>query len=43
MDRLVADALSKIEARENAKPAEQPTLLQLEKKLAAQQEAQQGK
>ncbi len=43
MDRLVADALTKIQARENARPAEQPTLLQLEKKLAAQQEAQQAK
>lgn len=41
MDRLVADALVKIDLREKAKPIEQPTLLQLEKKLARQQEAQQ--
>jgi len=43
MDRLVEDALVKIDLREKAKPIEQPTILELEKKLARQQEAQQGK
>lgn len=41
MDRLVTDALSKIEEKEKAKPIEQPTLIELEKKLSRQQEAQQ--
>lgn len=41
MDRLVEDALVKIDLKEKAKPIEQPTILELEKKLARQQEAQQ--
>lgn len=41
MDRLVDDALVKIELKEKAKPIEQPTLIELEKKLARQQQAQQ--
>ncbi|MFN2426116.1 MAG: HEAT repeat domain-containing protein [Candidatus Binatia bacterium] len=43
MDRLVDDALVKIDEREKAKPIEQPTILELEKKLARQQEAAQPK
>jgi hypothetical protein len=43
MDRLVDDALIKIDQREQARPIEQPTLLQLEKKMAKAQEAQQQK
>jgi HEAT repeat protein len=43
MDRLVADALVKIDVKEKTKPVEQPTILQLEKKLAKQQEAAQQK
>jgi len=39
MDRLVEDALVKIDVKEKAKPIEQPTILELEKKLARQQEA----
>jgi len=41
MDRLVDDALVKIDQREKARPIEQPTLLELEKKMAKAQEAQQ--
>jgi hypothetical protein len=41
IDRLVDDALVKIEQREKARPIEQPTLLELEKKMARAQEAQQ--
>ena len=41
MDRLVDDALVKIDQKEKAKPIEQPTILELEKKLARQQQAQQ--
>jgi len=43
IDRLVADALVKIDLKEKNKPAEQPTILELEKKLARQQEAAQKK
>jgi HEAT repeat protein len=43
MDRLVDDALVKIDEKAKAKPVEQPTLLQLEQKLARQQEAAQKK
>jgi hypothetical protein len=43
MDRLVNDALVKIDLKEKARPVEQPTLLELEKKLARQQEAAQKK
>ncbi len=41
LDRLVADALVKIEIKETARPVEQPTLIELEKRLARQQEAAQ--
>lgn len=41
MDRLVDDALVKIDQREQARPIEQPTLLELEKKMAKAQQAQQ--
>lgn len=41
MDRLVDDALVKIDQREASRPIEQPTLLELEKKMAKAQEAQQ--
>ena len=41
MDRLVNDALVKIDEKAKAKPVEQPTLLELEQKLARQQEAAQ--
>jgi len=40
MDRLVEDALTKIDLMEQNRPIEQPTLIQLEKKLQAQQDAQ---
>ncbi len=43
MDRLVEDALVKIDLKEKNKPVEQPTLIELEKKLARQQEAAQKK
>jgi hypothetical protein len=43
MDRLVDDALVKIDQKEKAKPIEQPTILELEKKLARQQEGQKKK
>lgn len=43
MDRLVDDALEKIEQRDKNKPIEQPTLLELEKKMAKAQAAQQEK
>jgi HEAT repeat protein len=43
MDRLVADALVKIDQKAQVKPMEQPTLIELEKKLARQQEAAQQK
>lgn len=43
MDRLVADALVKIDQKQRARPIEQPTLIELEKKLARQQEAAQQK
>jgi HEAT repeat protein len=43
MDRLVDDALVKIDEKARTKPVEQPTLLQLEQKLARQQEAAQKK
>ncbi|HXC52287.1 MAG TPA: HEAT repeat domain-containing protein [Candidatus Limnocylindrales bacterium] len=39
LDRLVTDALVKIDLRAKNKPIEQPTLIELEKKLARQQEA----
>jgi HEAT repeat protein len=39
MDRLVEDALYKIDEKARNKPVEQPTLIQLEEKLARQQEA----
>ena len=39
MDRLVEDALVKIDLKEKNKPIEQPTLIELEQKLAKQQEA----
>jgi len=41
MDRLVEDDLAKIDLKEKTKTVEQPTLIELEKKLARQQEAQQ--
>lgn len=41
LDRLVDDALVKIQQKETARPVEQPTLIQLEKRLAQQQEAAQ--
>lgn len=41
VDRLVDDALLKIDEKAKAKPVEQPTILQLEQKLAKQQEAAQ--
>lgn len=43
MDRLVEDALAKIDLKEKNKPIEQPTLIQLEKRMAQQQEAAQKK
>jgi len=43
MDRLVEDALVKIDLKEKARPIEQPTLIELERKLARQQQAQQQK
>jgi len=39
MNRLVDDALVKIDQKEKNKPIEQPTLIELEQKLARQQEA----
>lgn len=41
LDRLVDDALVKIQQKETARPVEQPTLIELEKRLARQQEAAQ--
>jgi HEAT repeat protein len=41
VDRLVDDALLKIDEKAKARPVEQPTILQLEQKLAKQQEAAQ--
>lgn len=43
MDRLVDDALEKMDQREKNKPIEQPTLIELEKKMAKAQAAQQEK
>lgn len=43
MDRLVDDAIEKMDQREKNKPIEQPTLLELEKKMAKAQAAQQEK
>jgi HEAT repeat protein len=43
MDRLVEDALAKIDLHELNKPVVQPTLIELEQKIAKQQEAAQKK
>ncbi|HEY2774511.1 MAG TPA: HEAT repeat domain-containing protein [Candidatus Binatia bacterium] len=39
LDRLVEDALLKIDQKEDSKPIEQPTLIELERRVAKQQEA----
>jgi hypothetical protein len=41
MDRLVDDAIVKIDHKAKNRPIEQPTLIELEKKLARQQEQSQ--